>query len=194
MLCSHTICACQVNCGYLFLQKPVYSAFETLPLLCSSVGTVCRVQFSNFAWQLSFSSFFMPLILLIYFPYLLCRHLKFCKYSWKYRGMKSFETLQVLINTRLYARKKQIIRYRATATLRRVQIKQYTASNERGGLQNQRERPKILIKYVVVHPTAVFENYFSSGMLTILIKVHRISILSNIFAGRFTHIISLRTK
>ena len=44
------------------------------------------------------------------------------------------ETLMSLIRTR------QIIRYRATATLRRPQIKQYTASNEGGGvLQNQRE-------------------------------------------------------
>ena len=57
-------------------------------------------------------------------------------------------------------------------------MKQYAASNE-GVLQNQREHHKILIKYVAVHPTAVPENYSSSGMLTILIKA-QISILSNI--------------
>ena len=37
-------------------------------------------------------------------------------------------------------RTRQIILYRATATLRRPQITQCTASNEGGGLQNQRER------------------------------------------------------
>ena len=52
----------------------------------------------------------------------------------------------------------QNIRYRATATLRRLQIKQYVASNEGGG-QNQREHPKILIKYIAVHPMAVSEYY-----------------------------------
>ena len=51
--------------------------------------------------------------------------------------------------------------------------KQYTASIERGGgLQNQREHPKILIKY----SAAVSENYSSSGMLTILIKAQTVSI------------------
>ena len=30
-------------------------------------------------------------------------------------------------------------------------------------VQNQREHPKILIKYVAVHPTVVSENYSSSG-------------------------------
>ena len=51
----------------------------------------------------------------------------------------------------------------------------------KGGLQNQREHPKILIKYEAVHPTAVSENYSSSGMLTTLIKAQTVSILSNIF-------------
>ena len=69
---------------------------------------------------------------------------------------------------------RQNIRYRATATLRRLQINQYTASNE-GGIQNQRE-------HVVFHPTAVSENYSSSGMLRILINAQTVSILSNIFA------------
>ena len=40
-------------------------------------------------------------------------------------------------------RTQQIIRYRETATLRRPQIKQYTASNGGWGLQNQREHHKI---------------------------------------------------
>ena len=93
-----------------------------------------------------------------------------------------------------FKRTRQVIRYRATVTLRRLQIKQYTASNEGGGLQNQREHPKILIKYVVVHPIAISDNYSSSGMLTILIKAQTIYILSNTFAGKFTHIISKRTK
>ena len=41
------------------------------------------------------------------------------------------------------ARTRQIIRYRATATLRRPQIKQYTASKEGVGLQNKREHHMI---------------------------------------------------
>ena len=58
-------------------------------------------------------------------------------------------------------------RYRATASLRRPQIKQYTTSNEVGGLQNQQEHPYNLIKYEKLHPTVVSENYSSSGMLII---------------------------
>ena len=52
----------------------------------------------------------------------------------------------------------------------------------------------ILTKDEAVHPMIVSENYSSSGMLTILIKVQTVSILSSIFAGKFTHIISERTK
>ena len=37
------------------------------------------------------------------------------------------------------------------------------------GLQNQQEHLEILTKYVAVQPTAVSENYSSSGMLTIKI-------------------------
>ena len=62
-----------------------------------------------------------------------------------------------------FTRTRQIIRYWATAILRRLQIKQYTASNE-GGDTNRREHPKILIKYAAVHPTAVSENYSTLGM------------------------------
>ena len=68
-------------------------------------------------------------------------------------------------------RTRQIIRYQATATLRRQQIKQYTASNERGGGVTKTNRTTLnWIKYVTVHPTVVSENYTSSGMLRILIK------------------------
>ena len=58
-------------------------------------------------------------------------------------------------------RTRQIIRYRVTVTLRRLQIKQYA---ERG-LQNQREYHIILTKYEQVHPT---ENNSSSGMLMLI--------------------------
>ena len=45
----------------------------------------------------------------------------------------------------------------------------------------------IWIKYEAVHPTVVSENYFSLGILTILIKAQIVSILRNIFAGKFTY-------
>ena len=76
-----------------------------------------------------------------------------------------YETLSAF-----YSRTRQIIRYQSTATLRRPKIKQYTASNEGGGLQNQRQHHIILTKYVVVHPMAFSENYSLSGMLTIFDK------------------------
>ena len=63
---------------------------------------------------------------------------------------------------------RQIIRYRATVILRRPQIKKYIASNEGGGLQNQRENHIIFTEYEAVHPTAVTENKSSSGILIIL--------------------------
>ena len=50
----------------------------------------------------------------------------------------------------------------------------------RGGAQNQREHPKILIKYVAVHPMVVSENYSSSGMLRILIKAQTVYIFSSL--------------
>ena len=61
-----------------------------------------------------------------------------------------------------------------------------------GGGQSQREPLKILTKYVAVHPTTISENHSSSGMLRILIKAQTISILRNIFAGKFTHIICVK--
>ena len=64
-----------------------------------------------------------------------------------------------------------------------TQIKQYTASSERG-LQNQREHHIILTKYEVVHPTAVSENYSSLGRFIILVKVQTVCINSNNFSVR----------
>ena len=47
---------------------------------------------------------------------------------------------------------RQIIKYRATATLRWLQIKQYAVSNEGGGVvHNQRQHLESLIKYLAVH-------------------------------------------
>ena len=78
--------------------------------------------------------------------------------------------------------------------LRRLQIKQSSAWNKGWGLQNQQEHLIILTKYE--HPTTVSENYndSSSGKLTVLIKVQTVSILSNMFAGKFIQIISKRKK
>ena len=53
-------------------------------------------------------------------------------------------------------RTRQIIRYRASASLWRPL---YTASNEGGGLQNKQEHHIILTKYEAVHLKAVSENY-----------------------------------
>ena len=50
------------------------------------------------------------------------------------------------LNIKINARTRQIIRYRATATLRRPQIKRYTASNE-VGVHNQQEHHILLTKY-----------------------------------------------
>ena len=52
----------------------------------------------------------------------------------------------------------------------------------------------MLTKYVAVHSTTISDNYFSSGMLSILIKAQTVSILSSILAGKFTHNIYKRTK
>ena len=60
-----------------------------------------------------------------------------------------------------------------------------------GGLQNQREQHIILTMIEEVQPTVVSENYSSSGMLTILIKVQRVSILSNILLAN-SHILYLK--
>ena len=68
---------------------------------------------------------------------------------------------------RSVGRTRQIIRYPATATLRRQQNKQYSASNRGVGVQTQQEHHTILTKYEAVHPTAVSENNSSSGMLII---------------------------
>ena len=63
-------------------------------------------------------------------------------------------------------RTRQIIRYRATTTLRWLQIKQYTASNKEGVYKTNGNILKFdYVNYVTVYPTAVSENYSSSGML-----------------------------
>ena len=51
-------------------------------------------------------------------------------------------------------RTRRIFRYRVAATLRRLQIKQDTASNEKGGLQKQREHHIILKMYDAMDATA----------------------------------------
>ena len=49
----------------------------------------------------------------------------------------------------------------------------------------------ILTKYEAVHKTVVSEHYFFSGMLIVLIiRVQKLSIHSNNFAYKFTHIVS----
>ena len=76
---------------------------------------------------------------------------------------------------------RQIIRYRATATLRRSPIKHNNASNEKG-LQHQREHHIILTKYEAVHPTGVLirdANYFDKSPKIIHFKYH--------FASKFTY-------
>ena len=78
----------------------------------------------------------------------------------------------------LLKRARQINRCLVTANLRRPQIKQDTASNEWDVVQNQYEHHIILTKYKAVHPTIVSENYSSSGMLIIFIKVQTECILS----------------
>ena len=89
-------------------------------------------------------------------------------------------------------RTRQFIRYRARAILRWPQIKQYTAFEGGGWLQNRRGYHIILTEYEAVHPTVVSEKYSSSWMLTILIKFKIVFILSIIFAGKFTHIIYIK--
>ena len=54
-------------------------------------------------------------------------------------------------------------------------------------LESQRGHHIILTKYEAVQSTVVSENFSSSGILTILIKVQAISILSKMFGGKFTH-------
>ena len=45
-----------------------------------------------------------------------------------------------------------------------------------------------------MHPTVVPENYSSSGILIILIKVQTVCINRNNFACKFTHIVSKKTQ
>ena len=58
-------------------------------------------------------------------------------------------------------------------------------------VQYKREHLIILTMDEAVLTTGISENYFSSGMVIILIKV---CILSNIFAGKFIHNIKVQDK
>ena len=61
---------------------------------------------------------------------------------------------------------RKIIRCRVTANLQRPQIKQYTVSNEGGGVFTKPTGTGYdinLTKYEAVNPTAVSDNYSSSG-------------------------------
>ena len=52
--------------------------------------------------------------------------------------LESYSVACFIISMYIVSKTRQIIRYRETATVRRPQIKQYTASNEGGGgLQNK---------------------------------------------------------
>ena len=72
---------------------------------------------------------------------------------------------------------RQIIRCRIISTLQRPISKLYTTADEVG------------VNKTNVYPTAVLENYSSSGILILLIKVQKVCIQSNNFACKFTHII-----
>ena len=73
---------------------------------------------------------------------------------------------------------RQIGRYRATATLRAIGDRKLgdTLPQMRGWLQIKREHRKVLTKYEAVNPTADLDNYSSSGMPVILIKVQTLRI------------------
>ena len=63
------------------------------------------------------------------------------------------------------------------------------------GLQNQQKHHIILTKNETVRPTAVFKNYFWSGMLKLLIKVQTVDLFwEKLFAEKLTQNISKGTK
>ena len=77
---------------------------------------------------------------------------------------------QLLYNSLFLDRTRQIIRYRATATLRQPHRKQYTDSTTGGG--GYKSNVKIIFaEYEAVHPMVVSENNSSSEMLIILTKI-----------------------
>ena len=101
--------------------------------------------------------------------------------------------ISVIYELHLCTRTRQNIQYRATATLLQPQIKQCTASNEGVG-DNTTWISNDLDKVCMVPSTVIVENYSSSLMIIILIKVQTLCIDSNNFACKFTHIFSKRTK
>ena len=73
--------------------------------------------------------------------------------------------MDAFLSLRLILRTRQIIRYRATANIGDRKISNIQPQNR--GVQNQQEHHIIFTKYEAVNPTAVSENYSSSGMLII---------------------------
>ena len=105
----------------------------------------------------------------------------------KYDSYKCFELHWVMWRFNFpCGRTRQAIRYRVVTTLRQSQIQQCTASNE--GATKPTRTSFNFDKVWRVHLMAVTENYYSLGMLTILTTIQIVSILSTIFAGKFTHI------
>ena len=95
-----------------------------------------------------------------------------------------------------FERTRQIIRYITTANLRRLKIKQYTASNEGGGytkpMGTSKNFDKVCSgapdscfgKLLLIRNAKIFDN--SQNSYCIYFKL--------IYTGKFTHIISKRTK
>ena len=102
--------------GSVFFVNTVFVIF--LALLNTNFGILCHMTRSNEYfryWKLNNYAVLFP---------------------WKEQQSNIMRYLYRLYydrNLRLLSRTRQIIRYRATATLWRPQIKQYTASNEGGG-------------------------------------------------------------
>ena len=107
-----------------------------------------------------------------------------CLYSYSHRLCMTVSLVGIIVT---FIRKRQIIRYRATVTLRRPQIKHHNPSNEMGRVQSQREHHIILTKCEVVHPTAVSENNSSSWMLFNLTITRTVCILSSVACFAYYH-------
>ena len=78
-------------------------------------------------------------------------------YPANFRGMTKESTKRM---SSTYKRTRPIILYRATATLWRLQMNQYTASNEGGVATKQTEHLKILTKYEAVHLSNSYGGIF----------------------------------
>ena len=88
------------------------------------------------------------------------------KVPWDIRSANSAKSQKkigkgLVSGSKIYARTRQIIRYRATSILRWLQIKQYTASNEGGGVYKTNGNILKFWKYIAAHPTAVFNTIIS---------------------------------